>query len=236
MSDSGSSRRRPGAEWREIVGKSGTKEFAAAFAPNPVLETSVLNGPCFGVDAIAAFFTATAGGMYDSLAFTDETVDGRKTCLEWEGKAFGKDVAGTTILARDEAGLIQSIRLYHRPLPSVLQFSRELAKRLEGKVASSLLSASGQALTSETIAVEHVRISSGRPFSEVRRKLEATIPRLDTSIAEALGNGDQERAKEYDEHGPKLSIFGARDHGALLQIAGGKRNAIQYDIGNPLTA
>jgi uncharacterized protein (DUF302 family) len=34
----------------------------------------------------------------------------------------------------------------------------------------------------------------------------------------------------------KLSIFGERDHGVLLQIAGGTRNAIQYDIGNPLTA
>jgi uncharacterized protein (DUF302 family) len=27
-----------------------------------------------------------------------------------------------------------------------------------------------------------------------------------------------------------------RDHGALLQIAGNKRNALQYEIGNPLTA
>jgi len=39
-----------------------------------------------------------------------------------------------------------------------------------------------------------------------------------------LHNGDQKRAKDYDETGPKLSIFEERDHGALLQI------------GNPLTA
>lgn len=132
----------PGTGWRAIVGKNGTKEFAAAFAPNVVLDASVLNGPCIGADAIAMFFAATAGGMYDSLAFTNETVDGRKTYLEWEGKAFGRDVAGTTILTCDEAGLIQSIRLYHRPLPIVLQFSRELAKRLKGKVNPSLLSTS----------------------------------------------------------------------------------------------
>jgi hypothetical protein len=94
------------------------------------------------VDAIASFFAATAGGMYESLAFTHETVDGRKTYLEWEGKAFGKHVGGTTILTRDEAGLIQSIRLYHRPFQVVLEFSQELAKRLEGKVDPSLLGTS----------------------------------------------------------------------------------------------
>jgi hypothetical protein len=132
----------PGARWLAIVGKNGTKEFAAAFAANAVLDSSVLNGPCVGADAIGSFFAATAGGMYDSLVFTNETVDGRKTYLEWEGKAFGKDVGGTTILTRDEAGLIQSIRLYHRPLPIVLQFSRELAKRLQGKVDPRLLSTS----------------------------------------------------------------------------------------------
>ena len=91
-------------------------------------------------------------------------------------------------------------------------------------------------ITSQTITVEHIRISSGRPFAEVRRRLEGTVPKLDTSIAEALRSGDQKRTKDYEENGPKLSIFGERDHGALLQIAGSPRNALQYDIGNPLTA
>ncbi|WP_313904055.1 DUF302 domain-containing protein [Rhizobium laguerreae] len=35
---------------------------------------------------------------------------------------------------------------------------------------------------------------------------------------------------------PPLSIFGFRDHGAAVQVAGLQRQAIQYDIGNPLTA
>jgi hypothetical protein len=126
--------RTPGAEWMAIVRKNGTMEFAAAFSANPILDTSVMNGPCQGVDAIASFFAATAGGMYDSLRFTNETVDGHKTYLEWEGTAFGKAVGGTTILSRDEAGLIKSIRLYHRPLEVLLQFSKELERRLEGKV------------------------------------------------------------------------------------------------------
>src|SRR6516225_5019876 len=91
-------------------------------------------------------------------------------------------------------------------------------------------------LTAHTLSVEHIRISSSRSFAEVRRKLEATLPKLDTSIAGALSSGDQKRAKDYDDTGPKLSIFEKRDHGALLQIFAGSRNALQYEIGNPLTA
>jgi uncharacterized protein (DUF302 family) len=91
-------------------------------------------------------------------------------------------------------------------------------------------------VTSHTIAVEHIRIASGRPFAEVRQRLESAVPELDPSIAEALARGDQEHAQAYHDNGPKLSIFLARDHGALLQIAGAKKNAVQYEIGNPLTA
>lgn len=130
--------RKPGEGWRAIVRKNGTPEFAAAFAPNPVLEASVMNGRLIGVEAIGSFFAAATSGMYDSLAFTNETVDGVKTYLEWEGKASGRDVGGTTILTRNEAGLIESVRLYHRPLQILVLFSAEMAKRLQGKVDPSL--------------------------------------------------------------------------------------------------
>ena len=89
---------------------------------------------------------------------------------------------------------------------------------------------------SSPIAVEHTRISSERSFADVRRRLEGMLPRLDASIVKALRSGVQLRARDYEKTGPKLSIFGERDHGALLQISGRRSNAIQYDIGNPLTA
>jgi hypothetical protein len=89
---------------------------------------------------------------------------------------------------------------------------------------------------SRTIAVDHIKIESGKRFEEVRRALEETIPKLNPAVGDFLRKGDQERAKAEEEHGPKLSIFLHRDHGALLQIAGGARNARQYEIGNPLTA
>jgi len=133
------SKREPGSGWRAIAQTSGTRAFDAAFTTNPVLETSVLNGPLVGTAAVDAFFVATAHGMYDSLRFTTETNDGRKTYLEWEGKVFGVDVGGATILTRDATGLIESIRLYHRPLLVVLKFSKELARRLQGKIDSNLL-------------------------------------------------------------------------------------------------
>ena len=91
-------------------------------------------------------------------------------------------------------------------------------------------------LASRTIAVEHVKISSERSFAEVRRRLEDTLPKLDAIIAEALRSGDQNRATEYDQNGPKLSIFEQRDHGSLLEAFGGRRNALQFEIGNPVTA
>jgi hypothetical protein len=132
------SARQPGDDWIALVRKSGTPEFIAAFVANPVLHTSVLNGPCAGVEAIATVLAASTGGMYDTLVFTHETIDGPKTYLEWEGNAFGKSVGGSTILTRDAAGLIHSIQIYHRPLPMVLQFSAELKNRLKGKVSSGL--------------------------------------------------------------------------------------------------
>jgi hypothetical protein len=127
----------PGQDWIAIVRKSGTSEFATAFVAHSVLYASVLNAPCIGVERIGAFFAAT-GGMYDIIAFTRETKDGSKTLLEWEGKVFGEDVAGTTILTRDEAGLIESIQLYHRPLHIVVRFSAELRRRLQGRLDSAL--------------------------------------------------------------------------------------------------
>jgi uncharacterized protein (DUF302 family) len=86
------------------------------------------------------------------------------------------------------------------------------------------------------ISVEHVTIRSGRDFNAVRAKLESIIPRIDDGIFTLLRYRQTERALQELEALPPLSIFGFRDHGALLQVAGRQRQSIQYDIGNPLTA
>jgi uncharacterized protein (DUF302 family) len=93
-----------------------------------------------------------------------------------------------------------------------------------------------QAFSARTIVVEHVTIQSSNSFDTVRAKLEALLPRVDDGIFTLLRFGESERALRELEAAPTLSIFGFRDHGALLTVAGLRRRAIQYDIGNPLTA
>ena len=87
-----------------------------------------------------------------------------------------------------------------------------------------------------TIQVEHVTIGSTRSFGEVRRALESSLPHVDEGLFALLRFRQTEAALRAMEAAPSLSIFGMRDHGALLQIAGQDRHAVQYDIGNPLTA
>jgi hypothetical protein len=86
------------------------------------------------------------------------------------------------------------------------------------------------------VAVEHIRIESAKSFADVRAALERSVPHLDPGLVKALDNGDVERADREKKEGPELSIFQVRDHGTLLKIAGKARNALQYDIGNPVTA
>ena len=91
-------------------------------------------------------------------------------------------------------------------------------------------------VSATTIHVEHVTILSRKSFESVKAELESLVPRLDDGIFVLLRYGEVERARRELEKGPTLSIFGFRDHGALLKIYGLERKAIQYDIGNALTA
>jgi len=91
-------------------------------------------------------------------------------------------------------------------------------------------------MTKQVIVVEHIRIESAKSFADVRAALERSVPQLDPGLVKVVADGDVERADREKEEGPELSIFQIRDHGALLKIAGKARNALQYDIGNPVTA
>ena len=92
------------------------------------------------------------------------------------------------------------------------------------------------AITQRTVQVEHIKIESTKPFAEVKAALEGSVPLLDTGIFGLLQRGETDRARVELERLPALSIFGSRDHGALLRITGQSLKALQYDIGNPLTA
>ena len=91
-------------------------------------------------------------------------------------------------------------------------------------------------LTSTRITVEHVTLSSAKSFAAVQSALEASVPVIDLAYAKLLKAGKVDEARDLLERQAPLSIFGSRDHGDVLLTAGLNRKAIQYDIGNPLTA
>lgn len=128
----------PGSAWRAILKRESPQAFALAFARDPVLVASVANAAVHGTVAIRAFFATTAA-MYEDIAFTAEANVGQRTFLEWKGTALGhRTIEGITVLARDTAGLIERIELYHRPLSIVLAFARELEHRLGEKRGAGL--------------------------------------------------------------------------------------------------
>ena len=90
-------------------------------------------------------------------------------------------------------------------------------------------------VTRRVLQVEHIKIETTKMFADVAVALEGSVPQLDPVIAEALADGDEQRATEL-ERGAPLFIFLKRDHGALLQVIGQHRKALQYEIGNPHTA
>jgi uncharacterized protein (DUF302 family) len=91
-------------------------------------------------------------------------------------------------------------------------------------------------ISQRTIQVEHLKIESRKSLSDVKIALESLVPQLDARIFVLLQYGESDRARRELERGPELSIFNSRDHGGLLQITGQPCKAVQYDIGNPLTA
>jgi uncharacterized protein (DUF302 family) len=87
-----------------------------------------------------------------------------------------------------------------------------------------------------TIEVEHIKIASTKTFAEAKAALERLVPEIDSGISVLLREGESERALKELETGPVLAGFLSRDHSRLLQVAGQRRKAVQYDIGNLLTA
>jgi uncharacterized protein (DUF302 family) len=86
------------------------------------------------------------------------------------------------------------------------------------------------------IQIEHITIRSNKAFEEVKTNLERLVLKLDETTAQLIASGGSEQLEQNLEKGPELAIFLSRDHGGLLRIAGRARKAVQYEIGNPLTA
>jgi uncharacterized protein (DUF302 family) len=98
----------------------------------------------------------------------------------------------------------------------------------------------GNPMNDSRFTVDHVRLATDKPFEEVANAFERQLGRFDPDVYKALAASEdveQARAKLEAMAGPSgFMLFGTTDHGALLRLAGQKRKAIQYVVGNPLVA
>jgi len=125
--------------------------------------------------------------------------------------------------------LAYTIMLSGAVLGSVLVYGRIGAQR-----------PGGNPMKDTRFMVDHVRLATDKPFEEVTKAFEAQLGKFDGDVRKAAtASGDTEAAKTKIEAmaGPSgFMLFGTQDHGALLRLAGQKRKAVQYVVGNPLFA
>jgi uncharacterized protein (DUF302 family) len=105
---------------------------------------------------------------------------------------------------------------------------------------SGLASEGGKPMNVTRITVEHVRVVSDKPFDQVTKTFEQQLGRFNEESYKSLAAGeDVEKTKAKLEAmvGPSgFMLFRTSDHGSLLRLAGQKKKAIQYLVGNPLFA
>jgi uncharacterized protein (DUF302 family) len=98
----------------------------------------------------------------------------------------------------------------------------------------------GNSANASRFVVDHVRLESDKSFEEVAEAFERQLGRFDPDVRKAAtesGDTEAAKAKIGAMAGPSgFMLFGTTDHGALLRLAGQKRKAVQYVVGNPLFA
>jgi uncharacterized protein (DUF302 family) len=89
-----------------------------------------------------------------------------------------------------------------------------------------------------TISVEHIRIDSIKSYADTRAALER-LPHFDDRVRTLLQHGDIDKVRaalQEIQGDAGLVIFSVATHGDWLQIISGKRNVVQYVIGNVLVS
>jgi uncharacterized protein (DUF302 family) len=103
-----------------------------------------------------------------------------------------------------------------------------------------LASEKGPPMTVTRITVEHVRLTADRSFDGVTKAVEKQLGQFNPEVYKLLSSGedaDKVRAKLEAMAGPSgFMLFKTSDPGALLRLAGQKKKAMQYILGNPLIA
>jgi hypothetical protein len=125
------------SDWTRAFAERRASAFAAAFADDVVLEAAILNKPIFGRENVQHVMEA-ASKIYEHLVFTAKAADGHRQYVEWTAVAFhGVELAGVTVITRNEDGSISRLAIHHRPLQGALLFSQRLAERLRDVINPS---------------------------------------------------------------------------------------------------
>jgi hypothetical protein len=119
--------------WRGALSDKSGATFRDVATPEVRLEGSIFAAPIEGREKVWTTFRAAAG-ISESLNFVRESKTSDRSYLEWEQKAFGRQVDGVTVLRLDGTGLIDGVAIHHRPLGEVLAFSVEMGRRLGDSV------------------------------------------------------------------------------------------------------
>jgi uncharacterized protein (DUF302 family) len=105
---------------------------------------------------------------------------------------------------------------------------------------SGLASQGGKPMNVTRITVDHVRVAADKPFDKVCKAFEQELGQFNPEVYKSLAAGEdveKARAKLEAMVGPSgFMLFRTSDHGTLLRLAGQKKKAIQYLVGNPLFA
>ncbi len=105
---------------------------------------------------------------------------------------------------------------------------------------SRLASQGANPMNVTRITVDHVRVVTDKPFEQVVKVFEQQLGQFNPEVYKSLIAGEDAekvRAKIEAMVGPSgFMLFRTSDHGELLRLAGQKKKAIHYLVGNPLFA
>jgi len=105
---------------------------------------------------------------------------------------------------------------------------------------SGLASQGGKPMNVTRITVDHVRVVADKSIDQVIKAFEHQLGQFDPEVYKSFiagGDAEKYKAKIKAMEGPSgFMVFRTSDHGALLRLAGQKKKAIQYLVGNPLFA
>jgi uncharacterized protein (DUF302 family) len=94
-------------------------------------------------------------------------------------------------------------------------------------------------VTTSALPVDHVKITTPKPYAEVKSALESRLGRLDDTIRNLLKKNEMEAVRAALQRAAGedgLAIHYVGPHGDWLALEGERRNATAYLIGNVLYA